>query len=1195
MTEARPNKSISLSPLMLFILVLATWCDISAGWAPTLSTSKSALPAQSMPSISIPKTISPLQSRRISSCNLRNFVLSSAIVPQEIEEADTQPPKKEHECSACKVKFPTRNALFRHLRGEDDDLAAVENCPVASSSAMAGSAARTEKELTMTAVVRYGYVWKENATNDDNLIGIEGKNDFIAIKIQEEFIHLANCFLAQNGADTDGTKSTCDTSPCTTSALTYSTAAKLRQPSLMQDKEIIGATSEALSFNYKLSLPSSRNLLLTKKWKNYVASGKLLEDLRGRFDERNNSDQPQYLIALHSMDAMVPRSYKFYAERSCSQRSYRFLFPLSWLLQDVGLSSESRYKLLQWWKTTASIPNEITNARKHQPRGGRQQGKPSSFHHAPDCITRLKHALKAAESRTVDPKIKQDGDSEVTEGNEEFNELRPSPGRFGQLWRKERRCWSNFADPKLPAMARSPGHESVWRTIDKARIVGFAEYPKVDNSEGSEIEATKSLESMHAILEFRGDGFVLGQIPKLVSTVVSIANGWLSDDFIDISTRTDTHVITPSTPPSLGNRLYFHSSRYHFHELIGNTGGLNAEKTVHSEKKNFEDMIRGGSVREQEWEVEMRNSLLAMTFECNNQTENDWLLNLRDVEAPEIRRQLDKLSTCSNDRNELPSKDQINEDRSFQAQNYSPAPPGGFTNTLRLLRSVVDDGRWPATSGARSRVIKSPQSCSNNILATKKGAVASAFPGMRISSGSFTVINEELWQCNSEIPRPLGNSLFPELAKAVFDLEKEIVRTSNPPLPSAHGMKRLNNSYHPRQPSTHCAVNRNAQFTPHVDSGRGQGQTLSMIVGLGDYSGGEILVENRPYEIRYKPLEFDGWKQLHWTAPFQGERYSLVWFSPEVKKQPNGSSENLDESLSEEDERAIRLANHHSANVPYLPLLQFRVGSTDSLVVNEILDRDKKCAYIIPPNELFGDFSLNEHDCILDIGAHIGIFSRFAIEAGCKHIIAYEPEPSNFDLLEKNLSVEDLGTEIVIDIHKAAVVHDSRQLGVLIQARNQNDGKKNTWRHSLLEYSQYVDRTTKLPSESQKSLLERIPVKCVPFFGFRKGEENEIVKPALVPGVTFVKLDCEGSEIDILLSHAASQESSWLDVTHFVMEWSFTKERRGSVFRTAMSNLREAGFEVFYQGMGSWWEAANVMWPYPNDLIVFAKKIKQTR
>ena len=45
----------------------------------------------------------------------------------------------------------------------------------------------------------------------------------------------------------------------------------------------------------------------------------------------------------------------------------------------------------------------------------------------------------------------------------------------------------------------------------------------------------------------------------------------------------------------------------------------------------------------------------------------------------------------------------------------------------------------------------------------------------------------------------------------------------------------------------------------------------------GDYTGGAICVEGTASDIRYVPLEFDGWRQLHWTRPFRGERYSLVW------------------------------------------------------------------------------------------------------------------------------------------------------------------------------------------------------------------------------------------------------------------------------------------------------------------------------
>ena len=113
---------------------------------------------------------------------------------------------------------------------------------------------------------------------------------------------------------------------------------------------------------------------------------------------------------------------------------------------------------------------------------------------------------------------------------------------------------------------------------------------------------------------------------------------------------------------------------------------------------------------------------------------------------------------------------------------------------------------------------------------------------------------------------PLGNELFPELVEAIFDLEESLSR----------------NLPHGRPASSHCAVNRNAQFTPHVDSGRGAGQSLSMICGLGDYNGGELMIEGEPADIRYRAKEVDGWKQRHWTAPFVGERYSLVWFTPEM-------------------------------------------------------------------------------------------------------------------------------------------------------------------------------------------------------------------------------------------------------------------------------------------------------------------------
>ena len=229
---------------------------------------------------------------------------------------------------------------------------------------------------------------------------------------------------------------------------------------------------------------------------------------------------------------------------------------------------------------------------------------------------------------------------------------------------------------------------------------------------------------------------------------------------------------------------------------------------------------------------------------------------------------------------------------------------------------------------------------------------------------------------------------------------------------------------------------KNAQFTPHVDSGRGLGQSLSMIVGLGNYAGGEVIVEGKKYPIRYKALEFDGWKQLHWTAPFSGERYSLVYFTPDIQREEQVKSD----GNRNEDLNAEKFAEMHSYKTPFLPPMTYRVNSTDTLVIKEILDPNSGCAYTLErhqiPNMPDG-FSVKGHS-VLDIGAHIGVFSRYAIEMGCAHIIAYEPEPENFKLLSKNI-FPNLNQHVTIDIHPKAVSNGSDKR-TLVRARNENDG-----------------------------------------------------------------------------------------------------------------------------------------------------------
>ena len=91
-------------------------------------------------------------------------------------------------------------------------------------------------------------------------------------------------------------------------------------------------------------------------------------------------------------------------------------------------------------------------------------------------------------------------------------------------------------------------------------------------------------------------------------------------------------------------------------------------------------------------------------------------------------------------------------------------------------------------------------------------------------------------------------------------------------------MKKNNNEFK----FTSIQYNKNQQAKKHVDKNN---VGVSTIIGLGDYSGGELIVYDEDgnngvkHDIHNKFLQFDGSKYWHETAPFEGERYTLVFYS----------------------------------------------------------------------------------------------------------------------------------------------------------------------------------------------------------------------------------------------------------------------------------------------------------------------------
>lgn len=78
---------------------------------------------------------------------------------------------------------------------------------------------------------------------------------------------------------------------------------------------------------------------------------------------------------------------------------------------------------------------------------------------------------------------------------------------------------------------------------------------------------------------------------------------------------------------------------------------------------------------------------------------------------------------------------------------------------------------------------------------------------------------------------------------------------------------------------TTIQVNKNVLCKPHIDKNN-VGE--SMIIGLGNYLGGNLVIEGKSYDIKNKMFYFNG-KLGHWVEPFTGDRYSLIFFTHTFK------------------------------------------------------------------------------------------------------------------------------------------------------------------------------------------------------------------------------------------------------------------------------------------------------------------------
>lgn len=155
----------------------------------------------------------------------------------------------------------------------------------------------------------------------------------------------------------------------------------------------------------------------------------------------------------------------------------------------------------------------------------------------------------------------------------------------------------------------------------------------------------------------------------------------------------------------------------------------------------------------------------------------------------------------------------------------------------------------------------------------------------------------------------------------------------------------------------------------------------------------------------------------------------------------------------------------------------------DLSVFREVfLDRDYNLL-----KDLIGNATLP----ILDIGAHIGLFSLYASALNADvPIYAYEPDEANFRALKENLRLNHVKNVFAKNV---AIAGESGTRELYISADSHN--------HSLL------------PSASESDSIPSGPTKKVPAKSLSD----------ILTACSLVKMDCEGAEFEIIASLSTHQ------------------------------------------------------------------------
>ena len=204
--------------------------------------------------------------------------------------------------------------------------------------------------------------------------------------------------------------------------------------------------------------------------------------------------------------------------------------------------------------------------------------------------------------------------------------------------------------------------------------------------------------------------------------------------------------------------------------------------------------------------------------------------------------------------------------------------------------------------------------------------------------------------------------------------------------------------------------------------------------------------------------------------------------------------------------------------------IKIRVRSTDLMALTNV--------WMINEYEI-EDFEINANDTVIDIGAHIGLFSLLVSQL-CKtgKILSFEPISENFDLLVSNLKLNHVNNVLPFNL---AV---SKNLGRLELFLNNDQSAHSIFSKNLK------------PISVESTSLQKI------------FDENKISSCKLL------KLDCEGAEYEIIDS---LPPECFDKIQNMAIEYHLA-DTKPELVKNLIAKIKNAGFKIktrpHYNDMG---------------------------